>query len=90
MTQERIYSYFQRNPQLHVLFIFDKANIIMNDLQTVRGELNISIKYLMELGSTLNITLNTAWKEKRVVLLFPLGTYPISEEQQLDSLLWTC
>ena len=32
MTQERIYSYFQRNPQLHVLFIFDKANIIMNDL----------------------------------------------------------
>ena len=56
MTQERIYSYFQRNPQLHVLFIFDKANIIMN------GELNISIKYLMELGSTLNITLNTHGK----------------------------
>ena len=46
MTQERIYSYFQRNPQLHVLFIFD----------------NISIKYLMELGSTLNITLNTHGK----------------------------
>ena len=28
MVQDRIYNYFERNPQLHVLFIFDKMNII--------------------------------------------------------------
>lgn len=25
MTQQRIYDYFERNPQLHVLFLFDKG-----------------------------------------------------------------
>jgi len=33
MVQKRIYSYFERNPQLHVLFIFDKMNIIQTDLE---------------------------------------------------------
>lgn len=46
MIQERIYSYFQRNPQLHVLFIFDRANIIMNDLADCSWGAE-SIRYLM-------------------------------------------
>ena len=83
MTQERIYSYFQRNPQLHVLFIFDKANIIMNDL----ADCSWGTEYIYKVfdGAWFNTKYNIeyAWKEKRVVLLFPLGTYPISEEQQL-------
>ena len=33
MVQKRIYNYFERNPQLHILFIFDKMNIIQNDLE---------------------------------------------------------
>ena len=33
MVQERIYNYFERNPQLHVLFIFDKMNIISTELK---------------------------------------------------------
>ena len=33
MVQERIYNYFERNPQLHVLFIFDKMNIIGTELE---------------------------------------------------------
>lgn len=83
MTQERIYSYFQRNPQLHVLFIFDKANIIMNDL----ADCSWGTGYIYKVvdGAWFNIKYNIeyAWKNKRVVLLFPLGTYPVSEEQQL-------
>ena len=33
MVQERIYNYFERNPQLHVLFIFDKLNINFTELE---------------------------------------------------------
>ena len=83
MTQERIYNYFQRNPQLHVLFIFDKANIIMNDL----ADCSWGNEYIYKVfdGAWFNTKYNIecTWKDKRVVLLFPLGTYPISEEQQL-------
>ena len=60
MTQERIYSYFQRNPQLHVLFIFDKANIIMNDLADCSWETEYIYKVFD--GAWLNITLNTHGK----------------------------
>ncbi len=31
MIQKRIYSYFERTPQLHVLFIFDQMNIIKSE-----------------------------------------------------------
>ena len=33
MIQKRIYSYFERNPQFHVLFIFDRMNIFESDLE---------------------------------------------------------
>ena len=33
MIQRRIYSYFERNPQLHVLFIFDWMNIFESGLE---------------------------------------------------------
>ena len=43
MVQERIYNYFERNPQLHVLFIFDKLNINFTELEfaEVAGQLYI-------------------------------------------------
>lgn len=36
MVQDRIYNYFERNPQLHVLFIFDRMNIIQNELDEMK------------------------------------------------------
>lgn len=36
MAQDRIYNYFERNPQLHVLFIFDRMNIIQNELDEMK------------------------------------------------------
>lgn len=38
MVQDRIYSYFDRNPQLHVLFIFDKMEMICTELDTFNVE----------------------------------------------------
>ena len=37
MIQNRIYNYFERNPQLHVLFIFDKMDIIQTELEDVKN-----------------------------------------------------
>ena len=36
MIQKRIYSYFERNPQLHVLFIFDRMKFIETELEGVK------------------------------------------------------
>ena len=33
---DKIYNYFERNPQLHVLFIFDKMDIIQTELEDVK------------------------------------------------------
>lgn len=33
MVQDRIYNYFERNPKLRVLFIFDNMSIIETELQ---------------------------------------------------------
>ena len=83
MVQKRIYNYFERNPQLHVLFIFDRMNIIMTELD----ECNWTDEYIYKVfdGAWFNTKYNIeyTWKDKNVVLLFPLGTYPSTEDLQL-------
>lgn len=37
MVQERTYNYFAFNPQLHVLFILDKMNIIFTGWMSARS-----------------------------------------------------
>ena len=36
MVQDRIYNYFERNHLLLVLFIFDRFNIIQNELDEMK------------------------------------------------------
>ena len=85
MIQDRIYSYFERNPQLHVLFIFDKMGIIQTELEDVK-DWSDGYVYKVFDGAWFNTkyAIENTWKDKRVVLLFPVGTYPHSEEQQLQ------
>lgn len=84
MVQKRIYNYFERNPQLHVLFIFDKMNIIQNDLEDTTWDEDIYIYKIFD-GAWFNTkyAIENTWKEKRVVLLFPETMYPQTEEQML-------
>lgn len=84
MVQERIYSYFERNPQLHVLFIFDRMNIIQTELEDVE-EWDDKYIYKVFDGAWFNTkyAIENDWKEKRVVLLFPKDTYPNTEAEQL-------
>lgn len=83
MIQSRIYSYFERNPQLHVLFIFDRMNIFESDLEEKEWADGYVYKVFDGAWFNTKYAIENTWKEKRVVLLFPLGTYPATEEQQL-------
>ncbi len=84
MVQDRIYNYFERNPQLHVLFIFDKMSIIQNELDDVTDWGDDYIYKVFD-GAWFNAkyAIENQWKDKRVVLLFPEYVYPHTEEQQL-------
>lgn len=83
MVQDRIYSYFDRNPQLHVLFIFDKMEMIRTELDTL--EWKEDYRYVVFDGAWFNAKYNieNTWKNERVVLLFSDISYPHTEQQQL-------
>lgn len=85
MVQDRIYNYFERNPQLHVLFIFDRMNIIQNELDELK-QWNDNYIYKVFDGAWFNAkyAIENDWKDKHVVLLFPEQVYPHTEEQQLS------
>lgn len=85
MVQDRIYNYFERNPQLHVLFIFDRMSIIQNELDEMK-EWNDDYIYKVFDGAWFNskYAIENDWKDKHVVLLFPESVYPHTEEQQLS------
>ena len=83
MVQERIYSYFERNPQLHVLFIFDKMNINFTELEDAKWSDNYIYKVFDGAWFNVKYAIENTWKDKRVVLLFTDGTYPHTEEQML-------
>ena len=83
MVQEKIYSYFERNPQLHVLFIFDKMNINFTELELAEWPDNYIYKVFDGAWFNVKYAIENTWKDKKIVLLFTDGTYPHTEEQML-------
>ena len=83
MVQERIYNYFERNPQLHVLFIFDKMNINFTELEDATWPDNYVYKVFDGAWFNIKYAIENTWKDKNIVLLFTDGTYPHTEEQML-------
>ena len=75
--------YFERNPQLHVLFIFDKMNINFTELEQVVWPDNYVYKVFDGAWFNTKYAIENTWKDKNVVLLFTDGTYPHTEEQML-------
>ena len=84
MVQQRIYNYFERNPRLHVLFIFDSMDLIRTELDEVK-EWAAGYIYKVFDGAWFNTkhAIENDWKDKHVVLLFSAGTYPHTETEQL-------
>lgn len=85
MIQDRIYNYFERNPQLHVLFIFDPMDVIGAELRGTTWDESQYVHKVFD-GAWFNTkyAIENTWKDKRVVLLFPEGSYPKDEAQQLQ------
>lgn len=84
MIQKRIYNYFERNPQLRVLFVFDKMGGFEAELQ----DASWGDEYIYHVfdGKWFNLKLhiNRDWNDKKVVLLFPWELRPDTEEKKLN------
>lgn len=84
MVQDRIYSYFENNAQLHVLFIFDQMGIVSSELEGVTWPEGYIYKEFDGAWFNAKYAIEHTWKAQRVVLLF--GTKypkPMTEDQQL-------
>ena len=83
MIIDQIYNYFERNEDMHVLFIFDRMDYIGVELRD--ADWKDGYRYVTFDGSwfTTKYNIHTAWKKDKVVLLFPPESqiaYPDSEE----------
>lgn len=83
MIQERIYNYFERNPQLKVLFVFDKMSSIETELQDATWPEDYVYKVFDGRWFNIKLALNREWKDKKTVLLFDWCLRPDSEEKAL-------
>lgn len=83
MIQKRIYNYFDCNSRLHVLFIFDSMGHISPELEGREWHENYIYKVFDGAWFNTKYNIEFTWKEKNVVLLFPAGICPNSEESML-------
>ena len=84
MIQKRIYNYFERNPQLRVLFVFDKMGGFEAELQDAQWGDDYIYHVFDGKWFNLKLSLNREWQDKKVVLLFPWELRPDTEEKRLN------
>lgn len=82
MTEKRIYNYFDRNPELRVLFVFDKMGIIEGELKDVAWPEDYVYKVFDGKWFNTKLSINRDWANKKVVLLFPWDLRPDTEEKR--------
>ena len=82
-TQDRIYSYFERNPKLRVLFIFDSIDMIGSELQDVEWKEGYRYQVFDGTWFGTKYKLENEWKDEKVVLLFKEEDRPKDEASRL-------
>lgn len=84
MVQERIYNYFERNPKLRVLFIFDNMSMIEQELALVSW--NEGFHYIVFDGTWFGTkyAIEHQWKDEKVILLFKREFKPDTEQKRLE------
>ena len=83
MTQDRIYNYFERNPKLRVLFIFDSISIIESELQDVEWQSGFRYQVFDGTWFGTKYKIENEWKDDRVILLFKEEFRPKDEASRL-------
>lgn len=82
MTIDRIYDYFERNPQLHVLFLFDKG-FLEGELADVTWPEDYHYEVFDGCWFNAKYAIENTWADKKVVLLFRQPYAPQAEEEYL-------
>lgn len=82
-TLERIYNYFDRDPQLRVLFIFDRMGGNEAELSGVNWPEDYEYKVFDGKWFNTKLAISREWRNKKVVLLFPYELRPDTEEKRL-------
>ncbi len=84
MVQDRIYNYFERNPKLRVLFIFDRMSMIESELQDASWQ--DGFHYVVFDGTWFGTkyAIENQWKDEKVVLLFKEEYKPVNEQKRLE------
>ena len=82
MTIDRIYDYFERNPQLHVLFLFDRG-FLEGELADVTWPEDFHYEVFDGCWFNAKYAIENTWADKKVVLLFRQPYAPQSEEEYL-------
>lgn len=83
MTQDRIYNYFERNPKLRVLFIFDSLDIIAAELRDSEWLEGFHYQVFDGTWFGTKYKLENDWKNEKVVLLFKEEDRPKDEASRL-------
>ena len=86
---DKIYEYFERKSDLHVLFIFDKMEERVPELEG--AEWKDGFHYEIFDGGAFRVKYNLEhdWKDLKVVLLVK-DYSPYDEKSRLDFPCWTC
>lgn len=83
-TIERIYSYFEHNRQLRVLFVFDALDTISMELMGIEWKTGFRlVEFDGRSWFNMKYHLETDWKDDKVVLVLH-QLYPETQEQMLD------
>lgn len=86
MIQDKIYNYFERNEDMHVLFIFDRMDDIGVELREAEWKEGYRYETFDGRWFTTKYNIHNEWKDDKVILLFPPESqiaYPDTEEQRL-------
>lgn len=70
MIQEKIYSYFDGNPSLRVLFVFDSMGAISRDLEGLDWKDGYRVVVFGGDWFTVKYRLVNEWKDEKVILIF--------------------
>lgn len=84
--KEKIFNYFDRAEELHVLFVFDPMEMLQTEIEEDPTEWPADYCYRV-FGNdwfTTKVRIATEWKEKKVVLLFPRMQEPTQQSACLN------
>lgn len=84
MIQKKIFQYFEGNPDLHVLFIFDAMGGISTDLSDVEWPDGYRVEIFNGDWFTVKYNLVNAWKDDKVILVFLGQQAPDSQDEKMD------